>query len=261
MIKKREMEFLNLEEALKKEKAAEIRKGGALEVYSKTITLIGGVTLIGKTITCLHFADDCVKNKKLVIYLDTDKRPLSKRPAPNLLDFFKNNNPEGYKKYFRYSTVFDEELILNGIDEHKPALLIIDSIYPPYAERYPKSAKQRAKEIRAFIMKLRDKIFENNTAVIITSQVSKEGRTMSKFEIDGHDLIYSIMGGEGLKHLSDTKWVYTLTTNDGDIPARKDLRKEGKRLLFIDRQELVNIHLTYGGVITKIDRTKRKIGE
>ena len=85
-------------------------------------------------------------------------------------------------------------------------------------------------------MGVREWLYEHNAALILTSQVSKEGPS----EI-GEKVLYTILGGEGLKHMSDTKWVISFLQNDN---------KE-KRILLIDQQEEIVLKISYGGIIEK----------
>ena len=246
--------FVDLQEALKKEEAISFIN---LCVNTKTITLIGGQSMVGKTVICLHIANRCVSQRIKVAYFDTDKRPITNRPEPNLLKYFQTNNPQGYKDYFMYSNNFYEKNILEVIATCKPKVVIIDSIYSPYVEKYPKSPRQRAKAIRMFLMRLRDLMFEHNVAVILTTQVGKELNS----SMDGHEMISYILGGEGLKHLSDCKWILDFkSANKGDVPSDRKYGEES-RYLFIDRQEIIALTIGYGGFIRKMERTERVIGE
>jgi len=216
----------------------------SLKIYSKTITLLGGPSTSGKTITCLHFADYCVNNNKSVCYFDTDNHPVVNRPDPNLLADFSKKNKDKYKKYFKYSTSFSEDIALKTMDDYKPSLLIIDSIYTPFYNKIQSNPRGRARAIRKFLMNLREKIQKYNSAVIITSQVTKE---LSKDE----GMIYTILGGEGLKHSSDCKWMIEFTSDKGKGDSSNS-KNMGKRVMVIDKQQEVTLTIEYGGKINKL---------
>jgi len=222
-----------------------ISKVFSLSIYSKTITLLGGPSTSGKTVTCLHFVDDCIKNNKIVCYFDTDSHPVLNRPDPNLLATFVSKNKEKYKENFKYSTSFSEEFILKTMDKYKPDLLVIDNIYTPFCEKIQNSPRGRAKAIRNFLMKLREKMQQYNSAIIITSQVRSES---SKDD----EIIYSVLGGEGLKHSSDCKWMIEFTSDEskGDGLSAQQL---GKRIMFLDKQHVLNLIIDYGGIIRKVE--------
>ena len=92
--------------------------------------------MAGKTVSCLHFANDAIKRGFKVYYLDTESKPIVSKPHPNLFKSFYKENKEGFDKLFVYISDFDEEAILEGIKEVKPKLLIIDSIYDPYVSHF-----------------------------------------------------------------------------------------------------------------------------
>lgn len=233
--------FMDLGEALKRDVISNLFN---LKIYSKTMTLIGGPSIAGKTVLSLHFAHNCVKNKKVVCYFDADDHPVTKRPDPNLLNFFYNKNKDEYKDYFKYSTDFSEEGILQALDAYKPSLLVIDSIYAPFAKKYPNAPQTRARDIREFLMNLRQKIIEYNTGVILTSQI----RSDTKFSIDGEEVLYTILGGDGLKHLTDCKWLIHFGDNrPHDNSPNGSIETE--RFILIDKQEQVPLVIQYGGQI------------
>ena len=103
---------------------------GDLTINSKTITLLIGQSLAGKTATCLHYVDSAIKKKKKVLYVDTDQKSILTRPEPNLFKYFYNKNKELYDKYFLYTRSSDFDDLLK-MDKY-PELLIIDSIYTPF---------------------------------------------------------------------------------------------------------------------------------
>lgn len=225
------LNFVSLPEMIERVPIADLF---GLKIWSKTIVLLAGQSTAGKTVTCLHFADRCIDNNKDVLYIDTDGHPAMTRPMPNLLLNLINANKEKYDKHFHYSNEFNEDAILNAIDQIKPTLVVIDSIYKPYAEcNHP---MLRAQKIRQYIYKLRDKLLNGEFAIMLTSQISKTR--------EEGGLLQNILGGEGLKHLSDTKWILDFVT---------DADKETRRLLLIDKQIQAKVLLGYGGSIEEID--------
>jgi predicted ATP-dependent serine protease len=232
--------FLDLKEELNRDVVAECF---SLKVYSKTITLIGGQSLTGKTVCCLHFSDDCVKKGKVVLYFDTDSHPVCNRPDPNLLTMFSSREPDKYQKFFHYTRTFNTDDFIKYLDMYSPSLVIIDSIYAPFMEAYQSSPKLRAKSIKHFLMEVRNILYQKNIAMIVTSQVGKET------SVDGDSVVYNILGGEGLKHMSDTKWVIDFASGSNDKTSNN---KMGKRVMFIDKQASVEVEIGYGGVIDKV---------
>jgi len=234
----KESEFVDLRTLFKKPVLAKLH---TLNIFKRTITLIGGPSLSGKTATSLHFANECVLQGLKVIYVDTDDHPVMDRPAPNLLENFMNQEPKLYQQHFKYLTSFDEESVLQLVDTEKPALLVIDSIYVPFAKKYTDGPLRRAKAIRTFLYQLRERVTKNDLSVLLTTQVSKETRMVKDYNI------YAILGGEGLKHLSDIKWLIDFPKNKNDKATHN-----GKRLLLIDKQEEKVMIIEQGGIITEV---------
>jgi len=206
---------------------------GSLTINSKTITLLIGQSLAGKTATCLHYVDSAIKKKKKVLYVDTDQKSIMTRPEPNLFKHFYNQNKELYDKYFLYTQSGDFEELLKM--DQQPELLVIDSIYTPFLinEDNPRT---RAKTIKDFIYKLREYIWKNNIATIITTPI---GRVVNK----GKDEMKAL-GGEGLKYASDIKIFIHFADNDN-----KDETSSDKRFFVVDRQHRYCFMIGDGGII------------
>jgi len=213
---------------------------GDLNINSKTITLLIGQSLAGKTATCLHYVDSAIKKKKKVLYVDTDQKSILTRPEPNLFKHFYNKNKELYDKYFLYTQSGDFDGLLK-MDKY-PELLIIDSIYTPFLinEDNPRT---RAKTIKDFIYKLRNYIWKNNIATIITTPI---GRVVNK----GKDEMKAL-GGEGLKYASDIK-IFIHFADDDD----KDKTSSDKRFFVVDRQRRYGFIIENGGIIKEYEKKK-----
>lgn len=227
------LEFVPIPDITEREPLANIY---GLNLYSKTITLLAGPSTSGKTVTCMHFMDKCISSGKTVLYVDTDGHPAMNRPDPNLLQTLIRNNPGKYNQLLKYTTSFSEEGILDEIEKLNPVLVVIDSIYKPYS-KYP-HPMLRAKKIREYLYKLRDKLMQRGDfAILLTSQMGKE--------VGGNGMVQTILGGEGLKHLSDTKWV---------IDFVGDKYKE-RRVFMIDRQAQILLKIDYGGILKPVEKT------
>ena len=214
---------------------------GSLTINSKTITLLIGQSLAGKTATCLHYVDSAIKKKKKVLYVDTDQKSIMTRPEPNLFKYFYNQNKELYDKYFLYTQSGDFDELLKM--DKQPELLIIDSIYTPFFinEDNPRT---RAKTIKDFIYKLREHICKNDIATIITTPI---GRVVNK----GKDEMKAL-GGEGLKYASDIKIFIHFADNDN-----KDETSSDKRFFVVDRQHRYCFMIEDGGIIKEYKDGKK----
>lgn len=217
-------------------KTKNIANLGKLKVDSKTIILLIGQSLAGKTASCLHFVDSAIKKKYNVLYADTDQKSILARPEPNLFKFFYNKNKDLYDKHFFYSRTNNLDSLFDEIDKRKPNLLIIDSVYTPYL--IIDSPKQRAKEIKVFLSKLREKIWEHEIGVILTTPI---GRVVG-YGSDGDNKI--ALGGEGLKYACDVKiFIHFAKSED------KDEISGNKRFYVTDRQIRHGFIINDGGKI------------
>ena len=235
------MEEVDLKTSLNRRVIADVK---GLKIYTKTMTLLGGQSNAGKTALALNICDSVVKSGRKVMYVDTDEHAIKNRPDPNLLSHFRNENENGYASNFKYFTSFDEDEIIRLILEFKPDLLVIDTIYSPFIKIIEKGSLTRARRIKEFLLKLRDVIIQQDTAIILTTQVMKG--------TSGSDqMVYDILGGEGLKHLSDTKWMLNFERN-----GQKDIvdAEQSRRQIMIDKQEIVLVTFARGGVIEEVLR-------
>jgi|TARA_Y100000310_G_scaffold258198_1_gene266536 hypothetical protein len=213
---------------------------GGLSVNEKTILLIAGQSLAGKTITCLHFTDSAILNKKKVAYFDIDEKTIIDRPDPNLFNEISNKNQEKYDSLFSYYQSFDEGSFFTEMEKLKPNLIVMDGLYHSFCAKFPdKTSKARAKIIKDFLLKLRGFLRENNIGMILTTpigRVTKEGKTEAV-----------MLGGEGIKYLSDVKVMIQFTEEED-----KDNKNSFKRIFFVDRQNQFGFHIEYGGHLVPI---------
>lgn len=218
----------NWKDELKKTKT--IASLGSLSLNSKTMTLVSGQSLAGKTASCLYFVDSAIKKSYGVLYIDTDQKSIMRRPEPNLFKFLYNKNKEKYEKFFNYERVNNLDSCIKLMDKYKPKLLVIDSIYTPF-EHLP-SPNMRGKKIKEFLRELRNYIWENKVAVILTT---KTGRVNN---------IQVPLGGEGLKYSSDVKIMI-------DFPEKynKDNKMNELRLFVVDRERTHAFSIENGGRI------------
>jgi hypothetical protein len=235
------------------EKDVPISSFGQIQIRPKTIIMISGSSLVGKTVTCLHISDEVIRNNKKVLYCESEEKSIMTRPEPNLFKTFYDKNKELYDNNFLYSTKLDEEEFFKCLQEQKPELVIIDSIYQPFLAKY-KDPRSIAKKIKDFLTKLRSSVWENNHACIITTPI---GRIVNPKTGDEQ---YKPLGGDGLKYLSDSKIAIDFFEND---------KEEGslatKRIFTVDKQyrltfkievggglELLNKEVQYGGIRIRI---------
>lgn len=208
-----------------------------IRINTKTISVFGGSSMVGKTATCLHLAADAVKRGKMVYYIDTESKPITNRPEPNFFKKLSGKNPEGFKRYFVYERNFDPENLPKLLDNIKPKLLIIDSIYEPYISAESKlrvdNPYGRTKAIREFLNRLRTWIFERGIAVVITTPAGK----------DAEDL----KGGNSLLYLSDSK-LYVKFIGEEE----KGGEIAGKRLYQIDKHHAIPFMISEEGEIVFI---------
>jgi len=213
---------------------------GGLSVNEKTILLIAGQSLAGKTITCLHFANSAVLKNKKVVYFDIDEKTITDRPDPNLFKSFSTKNPNEFDKYFIYYNTFDKKLFFDELKKIKPNLVIIDGLYHSFSSKYPNlNAKAKAKAIKDFLMELRIFIKENNIGVVLTTPIGRVTR-------DGKNEMV-MLGGEGIKYFSDVKVMINFVEGED-----KDDTNAYKRIFFVDRQHQFGFHIEYGGNLIPI---------
>ena len=222
----------NWQDLLKSEVVASF---GGFQVETKTIFLFSGQSMAGKTVTCLHLANEAVKSGKKVLYVDTEEKSIIKRPHPNLFKEFYNQEQEKYDMYFKYYNEFDELEIFNILDKEKPDFIVIDSIYQPFLSKYPGS-RTRALKLKEFLTKLRGYIWDHNIGGVITTPVGRVVEPTTKEE----RLIP--LGGEGVKYLSDVKVCIDFVESKDDDTQISDIR-----FFNIDRQERVRFRIKDGG--------------
>lgn len=215
---------------------------GKLNIESKTILLLAGQSLAGKTITCLHLVDSAIKNNIKIVYIDSEKKSILKRPHPNLFKYFYEKNKKAYDSNFIYIDNFKEDNIFKELDKIKPKIIVIDSLYQPFLEKYSEP-RTRAKEIKDFLTNLRSYIWKNNLGCIITSPTGRVVEPSTKEETLDH-----ILGGEGIKYLSDIKVLIKFVSADD-----KDSETSDKRLFIIDRQLKICFRIKYGGHLVPVE--------
>lgn len=227
----------NWQEMLKSEI---ISSYGRLEVNSKTIILLAGQSLAGKTITCLHLANEAIKNKQKVLYVDTEEKSILTRPHPNLFKEFYYMNKKSYDFNFIYIDSLKEKEFFQLLDKIKPKLIIIDSLYQPFLKGYGE-ARTRTKAIKDFLTNLRSYLWKNNLGCIITTPTGRIVEPTTREE----KLVP--LGGEGIKYLSDIKVLIQFVEDQN-----KDSETSDKRLFVIDRQLKIAFKIEYGGHLVPI---------
>lgn len=223
---------VDLATELKTEVIAELYE---LRISTKALHLLAGISASGKTVTCLHFALDAVKKGHKVLYFDTEKKKAATRPEPNLLKKFYAENKKTFDNLFVYEIEFDQETALKEISEEKPKLVIIDSIYEPFIDI--KHPYQRAVAIREFLNKLREKMMADDFGCVITTQVGRE-------DTRGGEKKETVLGGDGLKYVSDLKAFIQLPDN-----TKKEGELYSKRFFVIDNQTKYPFKIEEGGII------------
>lgn len=224
-------------------KSEVIASYGELSIESKTIFMLAGLSLAGKTITCLHLVNEAIKKKQKVLYVDTEEKSILTRPHPNLFKDFYEKNKKLYDSYFIYIDRFKEKEFFQLLDEKKPKLVVIDSVYQPFFKLYNES-RTRAKKIKDFLTDLRSYVWENNIGCIITTPVGRVVEPLTKEE----RLVP--LGGESIKYLSDIKILIQFITKDD-----KDSETPDRRLFVIDRQLKIAFKIEYGGYLIPIKNT------
>lgn len=216
----------------------EIANLGEIKILTKTINLFTGCSLAGKTATCLHLVDSAIRNKKIVFYFDTEGKTIMERPDPKLFKKFYEKNKMGYDKYFKYSDDFDDKTFFDVVDKEKPDLIVIDSIYRPFVNKYAQEhPKGRAKIISGFVNKLRNYVTNKRISAIITTPIEKDGNEER------------VLGGEGLKYVSDIK-VWIQFSDGKDSVSSKNGKHYYKRFFVVDRQFRYAFQMDGGGNIT-----------
>lgn len=215
---------------------------GKLNINSRTITLFSGQSLSGKTITCLHLANESVKNNNKTFYMDTEEKSILIRPYPNLFKEFYDTNKKLYDSNFIYIDKFKEKEFFQLLDKHKPKIIVIDSLYQPFLKLYGEP-RTRAKAIKDFLTQLRSYIWNNNIGCIITSPTGRIVEPSTKKENLDH-----ILGGEGIKYLSDIKVLISFIDSQD-----KDSETSDRRLFVIDRQIKIAFKIEFGGHLIPIE--------
>lgn len=209
---------------------------GPIKIQAGTINLLAGASMSGKSATCLHLVDSAITKNKKIYYFDVDSKSALNRPHPNLFKEFYQKKQEEYLKFFRSSSVFNSAEILKIVENKETNLLIIDSIFHPYQQKIS-NPRIRAKQIKEFLISLRQKIDNASLAVIITTPILK---------INQNNII--VCGGDFLKYVSDIKILIQYLADSSDWLDEQG--RMGKRTYFIDRQIKYLFEIDYGGNIT-----------
>ena len=227
----------NWQELLKTETIATL---GKLNVNSKTVLLLSGESMAGKTVACLHLADSAIKNNYKVLYFDTDEKKIFARPLPNLFKEFYDKNKTQYDSLFIYADTWEYENFFNVINEQKPRLLIIDSLYQPFFSKVD-NTRTRAVEIKKFLTRLRPYLAENSIGCIITTPTGRIVDPETKKEMTAP------LGGQGIKLLSDVRVIIEFVKDQ-----KSDVEITDRRLFIIDRQGKSAFKMGYGGHLIPI---------
>lgn len=225
-------------------KTRDICSLGKIVVSTKSIFLLAGQSLAGKTITCLHLVNDAIQKNNKVVYIDTEDKSIMTRPHPNLFKEFYNKNQKLFDSNFIYINILDETKFFNLLDEKKPDLLVIDSLYQPFLKKYDEP-KTRSKQIKDFLTYLRDYVYNNSLGCVITTPVGRVVEPKTKTTPKKENLVP--LGGEGIKYLSDIKILIQFVEEQN-----KDSETSDRRLFVIDRQERIAFKIEYGGHLIPI---------
>ncbi len=147
---------------------------------------------VGKTTFCLHIVSDYLKNKKRVVYIDTENGFFVER----LQDILQNKDEQLMKNLF-IRKVFDLNELRNAIKDVKEMikkenihLIVIDSISNPY--RVEVKDQNNIWEINRIMGKaiheLKKISFHQNIPVLSTHQVYTDFDT-GRLEVVGRDLV------------------------------------------------------------------------
>ena len=227
----------NWQEMLKTETIATL---GKLTVDSKTVLLLSGESMAGKTIACLHLTDSAIRNNYKVLYFDTDEKKILARPQPNLFKEFYTKEKDKYDALFVYADKWEYEKFFEVLDKQKPRLLIIDSLYQPFFAKI-ENTRTRAVEIKKFLTRLRPYLSENNIGCVITTPA---GRIVDPES--GKEMI-APLGGQGVKLLSDVRVIIEFVKDQNS-----DTETTDKRLFIVDRQGRSAFKIEYGGHLSFI---------
>ena len=213
---------------------------GKLSIDSKTVLLLSGESMVGKTVACLHLSDSAIRNNHKVLYFDTDEKKILSRPHPNLFKEFYEKNKSKYKSLFLYADKLDYNKTLEAIGKQKPRLVIIDSLYQPFFKKIP-NTRTRATEIKKFLTNLRPYLSENNIGCIITTPSGRIVDPETKQEM------IAPLGGQGVKLLSDVRIMIQFVKDQA-----RDSETGDKRLFIVDRQNRFAFKIEYGGHLIPI---------
>ncbi len=222
-------------EGMKNEVVAEM---GLIKIFSKTVNVLMGSPLSGKTSSCLWLTADAIEKKNKVLYVDTEKTSVVDRPVPNLLRTLIGKNEGGFNRLFFHTKDFGETAIFEKVKTIKPNLLIIDSVYEPFNKTYHKRPRERAVAIREFVYRLRELASQNGIGIVLTTQTTKNPE-------GGEE---EPLGGSGLLYATDIKAFFCFPENE-----KGGLNIAGTRIITIDRQISFKIVLGYGGEIRVVD--------
>lgn len=208
---------------------------GNIPIVSKNIVLFSGQSMAGKTASCLHIADSVIKGGKVVLYYDTETKSIIERAEPNLFKKLYSFNSKEYDKLFHYKKDLDNWA--EDIRSLKPKLVIIDSLYIPFFNKYAEQ-RTRAKKIKEFLIEFRGVMWEMNMGAVITVPT---GRVF-----DPNDKVVRNvpLGGEGVKYLADVKIMITSL-----VKENSDGEVGGCRFFVIDRNRQYVFEIGEGGVL------------
>lgn len=213
-----------------------------INIQPRTVTLLSGNSMAGKTVICLHHTNIALLNGYRVLYYDTEEKPFIDRPEPNLFKDFCTLNPDIYNKNFHYKTELDLDKFESDIEEIKPDMLVIDSIIQPFNIAYiDEIYLMRAKKVNEFMQKLRGIIRKHDIGVLLTTQISRVVNPTTKV------ITKEPKGGQGLKYLSDIKITISFSENTDSEDSTNNVR-----FLVIDRMVRKPFKIDDGGHITEM---------
>ena|SRR3990167_4549606 len=203
---------------------------GTIPIDTKNIILFSGQSMAGKTASCLNICDTVIKGGNRVLYFDIDTKSILERAEPNFFKKFYNQNTDGYNSLFHYRKNLDNWI--EDIKKVKPKLVIIDSLYVPFFNKYPEQ-RNRAKMIRQFLTDFRKLIWLQNMGAVITVPV---GRVVDEGVVKQVPL-----GGEGVKYMADIKVMIHFADKNNDAETI------GYRFFVVDRNKRHAFELGEGG--------------
>lgn len=228
-------------------KTREVTHLGDLKINSKNLFVLAGETGAGKTISCLNSINNTILNKLRVLFFDTENKSVISRSEPNLFKFFYNKHSKLYDQYFSYKDNIDffdtdkNEFVYDKffecINKYKPDLIVIDSIYKPFADKFT-NAHERAKKITHFLSTLKLFLVNNDIGCIITTHVGIIVNPKTK------EPKIEVLGGRNIYHNADIRGFIEFGPTSTQPNQVTDIRQ-----IVIDRQGKIVFKVEFGGLM------------